>query len=93
MSDIYAEVQEIGIAEVLNQLAAEPYDDPWREIGSGEVRALLDGMISQKISMSEFSRISKNESRSPQSRRLQRAPDGFSNRHRLSDCSQHAWTV
>lgn len=44
MRDFYEECQKLGVAEKMQQLAREPYSDPWKEIGGGEVEMLVDGL-------------------------------------------------
>eukprot|EP00929_Paragymnodinium_shiwhaense_P000506 TRINITY_DN100746_c0_g1_i2.p1 TRINITY_DN100746_c0_g1~~TRINITY_DN100746_c0_g1_i2.p1 ORF type:complete len:1284 (-),score=263.40 TRINITY_DN100746_c0_g1_i2:251-4102(-) len=44
MRDVYEECQKRGLEEVRRQLRREPYADPWKEIGNGEVQMLLQGL-------------------------------------------------
>jgi len=73
VTDIYEEMQNSGLAYVQRKLDAEPYIDPWKEIGAGEVQMLLDGVNSGRTmsavsssaaasSMSVVSAVSSNQS-------------------------------
>lgn len=44
MRDVYEETRRCGLEYVQERLEAEPYTDPWKEIGAGEVQVLIDGV-------------------------------------------------
>lgn len=53
MRDIYEEYQKFGLEEVRRRLHHEPYLDPWKEIGTGEVQMLLQGLQPPGTSLAE----------------------------------------